>query len=122
MQRLRETSNRLGIPLQTLTEQYLGFAAAAKGTALEGAKAREVFEAVAEAGTAMGLRADQTAGSLLALQQMMSKGAVSAEEMRQLLGEQLYGALNIAARSIGLTTEQFSDLMERGMLSANKLQ
>ena len=121
MQRLRETSNRLGIPLQTLTEQYLGFAAAAKGTALEGAQAREVFEAVAEAGTALGLRSDQIAGSLLALQQMMSKGAVSAEEMRQQLGERLYGSLNIAARSIGLTTEQFSDLMERGLLPAAKL-
>jgi tape measure domain-containing protein len=121
MQRLRETSNRLGIPLQTLAEQYLGFAAAAKGTALEGAQAREVFEAVAEAGTALGLRSAQIAGSLLALQQMMSKGAVSAEEMRQQLGERLYGALNIAARSIGLTTEQFSQLMERGLLPAGRL-
>jgi tape measure domain-containing protein len=121
MRRLRETSDRLGIPLQTLAEQYLGFAAAAKGTALEGAKAREVFEAVAEAGTALGLRSEQIAESLLALQQMMSKGAVSAEEMRQQLGEHLYGALNIAARSIGLTTERFSELMERGLLPASKL-
>lgn len=121
MRRLRETSDRLGIPLQTLAEQYLGFAAAAKGTALEGAQAREVFEAVAEAGAALGLRSEQIAGSLLALQQMMSKGTVSAEEMRQQLGERLYGSLNIAARSIGLTTERFSELMERGLLPASKL-
>jgi tape measure domain-containing protein len=121
MRRLRETSDRLGIPLQTLAEQYLGFAAAAKGTALEGAQAREVFEAVAEAGTALGLRSEQIAGSLLALQQMMSKGNVSAEEMRQQLGERLYGSLNIAARSIGLTTERFTELMERGLLPASKL-
>ena len=121
MRRLRETSDRLGIPLQTLTEQYLGFAAAAKGTALEGAPARDVFEAAAEAGTALGLRADQIAGALLALQQMMSKATVSAEEMRRQLGERLFGALNIAARSIGFTTERFSDLMERGLLPASKL-
>jgi tape measure domain-containing protein len=121
MKRLREISDRLGVSLQTLAEQYLGFAAAAKGTALEGAKARDVFEAVAEAGTALGLSSEQIAGSLLALQQMMSKGAVSAEEMRQQLGERLYGSLNIAARSIGLTTESFSALMEKGLLPASRL-
>ena len=41
----------------------------------------------------MGLSADQTSGVLLALQQMISKGTVQAEELRGQLGERLPGAL-----------------------------
>lgn len=80
MEALRSASDRLGIPIRDLAEQYVGFAAAAKGSALAGDQARSIFLAVAEAGTALGLRSDQIARSLLALQQMMSKSRVSAEE------------------------------------------
>lgn len=46
MDRLRAESERLGVPLETLARSWLAFAAAARGTALEGAQAREVFTAL----------------------------------------------------------------------------
>ncbi|GIX27741.1 MAG: hypothetical protein KatS3mg123_1622 [Burkholderiales bacterium] len=120
MDRLRAESERLGVPLETLARSWLAFAAAARGTAIEGQQAREVFTALAEASTVLGLSQDQLQGALLAVQQMISKGTVSSEELRQQLGERLYGAMQIAARSLGITTQAFSDLLERGMIPADR--
>ncbi len=117
---LRAESERLGVPLETLARAWLSFAAAARGTALEGQQAREVFTALAEASTVLGLSQDQLQGALFAVQQMISKGTVSSEELRQQLGERLYGAMQIAARSLGITTQAFSDLLERGMIPADR--
>lgn len=120
MRRLQAESERLGVPLETLARAWLGFAAAARGTAIEGQQAREVFTSLTEASTVLGLSQAQLEGALMAVQQMISKGTVSSEELRQQLGERLYGAVQIAARSIGLTTQAFGDLLERGMIPAEK--
>lgn len=120
MQFLRTESERLGVPLQVLAQQWLSFAAAARGTTLEGQRAREAFVAISEAATVLGLSGDQLAGALLAVQQMISKGAVSSEELRQQLGERLFGAVQVAARAVGLTSEAFNDLLERGMVPVER--
>ena len=51
---LRAETDRLGIDLGASAHAFSGFAAAARGTALEGAAAREVFSGVAEAAATMG--------------------------------------------------------------------
>ncbi len=117
---LRELSDRLGVSLPETARAWLGFAAAARGTALEGERARQVFTAVAEAATVLGLSQEQLTGAFTALQQMMSKGVVSAEEMRGQLGERLFGAMQTAARAIGVTTEEFSAFLERGLIPADR--
>jgi tape measure domain-containing protein len=66
----------------------------------------------------MGLRADQTSGVLLALQQMISKGTVQAEELRGQLGERLPGAFQIAARAMGVTTAELGKMLEQGQVVA----
>ena len=113
---LTDLSNRLGLEFKSTAQAYGGFAAAARGTALEGQKARDVFEAVAKAGAVMGLSADQSSGALLAIQQMMAKGVVSAEEFRGQLGERMPIALQAGARALGVTTEEFSRLLESGKI------
>ncbi|MCX8016400.1 MAG: tape measure protein, partial [Rhodocyclaceae bacterium] len=120
MQRLRAESERLGVPLQTLAPSWLSFAAAARGTALEGEAARDVFTALTEASVTLGLSQEQLSGALLAVQQMISKGAVSSEELRQQLGERLYGAVQIAARSVGLASDEFNRLLERGLIPVER--
>ena len=46
---------------------------------------------------------------------MMSKGRVAAEELRGQLGERLPGAVQIAARAMGVTTAEFDKLMRAGL-------
>lgn len=116
---LRTTVRALGLDLQSAGQQFASLSAAARGTALEGEGARSIFDAVAKASTVMGLTADQTAGSLLAIQQMISKGTVSAEELRGQLGERLPGAFQTAARAMGVTTAELGKLLEQGALTTD---
>jgi len=118
---VREQSKRLGLDLESSARQFAQLAAAARGTALEGRAARDIFTAVAEASTVMGLSADQAGGALTAIQQIISKGTVSAEELRGQLGERLPGAFQIAARSIGVTTAELGKLLATGKLTAEQL-
>lgn len=113
---LRQTADQLGIRFTTLAEQYVGLAAAARGTTLEGQKTRDIFTAISRAVIATGGSADQVKGSLLAIQQIISKGTVSAEELRGQLGERLPGAFQIAARAMGITTSELGKMLEQGQL------
>lgn len=118
---LRETADRLGLSFRDITKEYVALAAASKDTALEGQITRDIFVGIGEAATVLGLSAEQTAGALNAIQQIISKGRVSAEELRQQLGERLFGAFRIAARSIGVTTAELDKMLERGELAAEEL-
>ena len=116
---LRGVTARLGLEFTSTAKAYGQFQAAAKGTALEGDKARAVFESVAKASAVMGLSADDTSGVLLALQQMLSKGTVSAEELRGQLGERLPGSFQVAARAMGVTTAELGKMLEQGQIVAD---
>lgn len=114
MQFIRAEAARLGLDLQSTADAYGKLAAAAKGTATEGQGARDIFSAVAEASTSLGLSADQSAGAFTAIGQMISKGTVSAEELRGQLVERLPGAVNIAARAMGVTTSELDGMLKKG--------
>lgn len=118
---LRKESERLGLNLESAGTAYTKLAAAAKGTVLEGKEARNIFVAISEASRVMGLSAEQTGGALTAIEQIISKGKVSAEELRGQLGERLPGAFQIAARSIGKTTEELDAMLKAGKLTAEEL-
>lgn len=113
---LRRVTNELGLEFNSSAKAYMGFAAAARNTSLEGQGARQVFEALSKASAVMGLSANQTEGALLALQQMVSKGTVSAEELRGQLGERLPGSFQIAARAMGVTTQELGKMLEQGQV------
>lgn len=111
---LRAETDRLGISFVGSAKQFAQMNAAAVGTALEGEKVRDIFTAVSEAGRVMGLQTFQIERAFLALQQMISKGTVQSEELRQQLGEQLPGAYQIAARAMGVTTQELSKMLKAG--------
>jgi tape measure domain-containing protein len=64
---------------------------------------------------------DDLKGSLNALSQMISKGTVSAEELRGQLGERLPGAFNLAAKAMGVTTAELGKMLENGEIMAGDL-
>lgn len=117
----REEAYRLGLDVRATAQSYAQFAAAAKGTALEGEGTRKIFSAVSQAATVLQLSAHDTRGALRALEQMISKGNVQAEELRQQLGERLPGAFQIAARAMGVTTQELNDMLENGEVLAEDL-
>lgn len=109
----------LGLRIKDLTQSYIGLLAASRGTTLEGQKSRDVFQSITKASVAYGLSNEQIQGALLAVQQMMSKGNVQAEELRGQLGERLPGAFQVAARAMGVTTAALSKMLEQGQVVAD---
>lgn len=118
---VRTTANALGLELMSTAQQYAFLAAAAKGTALEGQAIRDIFTGVATASSSLGLSAANTAGVLNSVQQMISKGVVSAEEMRQQFGERLPGGMAAAERAMGMTNEEFAKALESGQILSTDL-
>ncbi len=117
---LREVSDRLGQNFYQTAEAAKGFFAATKGTQLEG-DAERIFEGFTEASTALGLTTEQYNRVLLAIQQMISKGKISAEELRQQLGEALPKAVQIFAQALGVETSVLDKMLERGEVSIDVL-
>ncbi|QRM19706.1 tape measure protein [Dechloromonas sp. TW-R-39-2] len=118
---LKSASNRLGIDVQEAGRAYIGLTAAAKGTTMEGAQTRAIFEAVAGAMSKLGKSSAETEGALQAVSQMMSKGVVSMEEMRQQLGERLPGAMQATADAVGVTVDELVQMIGTGQVLASDL-
>ena len=118
---LKETSNELGLELQSTGQQYLSLTAATKGTTLEGEQTRQVFTAISRAMSVLGKSSAESERALQAVSQMASKGTVSMEELRGQLGEALPGALKAAADGAGITTSQLIKMVENGDVLAKDL-
>lgn len=114
---LRRTSDRLGISLGVLATEYSKFNIAAKNTSLEGEAARKIFVSVAEAARVNRSSTAEMAGVFTALTQIVSKGAVQMEELRQQLGDRLPGALKIMADGLGKSTAELIKMMEQGQVT-----
>ena len=114
-QYLSTLTRTLGISLFDAADAYVSLSAATKGTALEGAQTREIFEAVSVAMSSLGKSGQDTQSALLAITQIVSKGKVSMEELRGQLGERLPGAMQIAAEAMGVTTAELEKLVKGGI-------
>ncbi len=111
---IRKESERLGLVLPDQLDLFKKITAASKGMKLEGAGVKEIYLGIAEAGTALGMSGEEVKGALRAVEQMMSKGKVQAEELRGQLGERLPGAFQLAAKAMGVTTAELNKMLEQG--------
>jgi tape measure domain-containing protein len=120
-QRLSEFADRYGLNLIAVGEAYKNFAAAAVSANVPLEQTNYIFESVAKAASVLKLSNDDLKGSLNALSQMISKGTVSAEELRGQLGERLPGAFNLAAKAMGVSTAELGKMLENGEIMAGDL-
>ena len=107
-------ADEAGVEINGLQKSYTKFLASAKTTNLTNKETQNIFRQTAKAGAVLGLSTDDLNGSFRALEQILSKGKVQAEEIRGQLGERLPGAFQILAQSMGLTTAQLSKQLELG--------
>ncbi|GAB3314759.1 hypothetical protein GCM10027299_03310 [Larkinella ripae] len=111
-------SKDLGQNYLLLTKTYKGLAAATRETSLEGKVTQQIFKGVIEAGATLQLSNEEVEGSLYAISQMVSKGKVSMEELRQQLGERMPGAMRLLATALGVSEMKLNKLVEDGKLYA----
>lgn len=118
---LRDISDRSGTGFEQTATSFVRLEAAAKGTNLEGERTRKIFENITFAAAKLGLSSDEVGGSLRAIEQIMSKGTVQAEELRGQLGDRIPGAFQVMADALGITTKKLGELMKQGQITSDAL-
>lgn len=111
--RVKSVSDELGLSLIHTADGAKKLFASAQGTQLEG-EVDKVFRAFSSMGAALKLTGDEMDSVFLAISQSISKGKLTAEEMRSQLAERMPGAIQLLAKSIGVTTRQLDKMFEDG--------
>ena len=117
---LQRISEAYGVELSGLTKQFTQFYVSAKDK-ISSNEIQGIFESITKAGASMGLSTQQQERAFLALNQMMSKGTIQAEELRGQLGEALPGAFGIMAKAMGVTERQLGQMMKDGRVIASEV-
>lgn len=115
---VRGITDELNIPVLSSLESFSKLAAAARKTKLEGQPLKDLFEGIATGAKGLQLNTQDLNLVMFAFTQVLSKGKLSAEEVRLQIAERLPGAVGIFARAIGVTEAEFNKLLESGSLLA----
>ncbi len=113
---LVKTSERLGLNLLKTAKRYNTFLAAAQQANLTQKETNDIFETFADVGANLALSSDEMGSIFLALEQMLSKGKVSTEELRRQLGEKLPGAMGIMADALEVSTGKLDEMLRKGLV------
>lgn len=113
---LKELADKYRVSLQSLSEGYTQLAIAARGTKLEGDPVKDLFEGITASVKALRLNTADTSLVLNAYTQILSKGKVSMEELRQQLGEKFPPAMQVFSKALGLSTAEFNTLVSKGAI------
>jgi lambda family phage tail tape measure protein len=119
LQFIDATSRRLAIPQDQLNKQFTQLSASVIGAGGNVDAAKLAFEGIAAGIRGTGGNLNDMEAALRATAQVFSKGKVSAEELRQQIGERLPGAFTLFAQSIGKTPQELDKLLEGGEVGLN---
>jgi tape measure domain-containing protein len=126
--RLSERIRTLGLDYQSTIEQFSSFSIAAQQANFTVLQTEDMFVRFASSLRAVGASNLQVQRSFYALQQMMSKGVVAAEELRRQMGESLPGAASLMYQAYkklhpeSVQTERdFMKLQEEGKILSREV-
>lgn len=98
---LIELGNKYGQSINNLERSFGKFLAASRGAGVEIDTVKDIFQGLTQAVSSFGLSSADANLAFLAVEQMMGKGVVSAEELRRQLGERIPTAMTAMARAVG---------------------
>lgn len=119
LQGLIALNQKLGSSFEAAAAPAAKFFAASKDS-LVSSDIRNIFEAFSEVSVALQLNKQEVTGVFLALQQIASKGRVSMEELRLQLAERVPGAMQLAAKSMGMSMKDFEDSVRKGTINSSE--
>ena len=114
---LAKTSKELAIPQDVIVRQFTSLTASVKGAGLSVDDAQDSFLAIASGIRGTGGSLEDMKSAMRATSQVFSKGKVSAEELRQQLGERLPGAFTLFAASMDKTPAELDKALEQGKVT-----
>lgn len=119
---VQESTERFAIPQEILTRQFTKLQASVQGAGGNLDDTKDAFNGIVAAVRATGGSLNDVDAALTATAQVFSKGKVSAEELRQQIGERLPGAFTLFAESMGLTPAELDKALEQGKVSLQDFQ
>jgi tape measure domain-containing protein len=119
---VEKLSRQFAIPQEIITRQYTKLAASVTGAGGSFKDAEKAFLGVAAGVRGTGGSLQDLDSALTATAQVFSKGKVSAEELRQQIGERLPGAFTLFAKSLDLTPQELDKALEDGKVSLQDFQ
>jgi tape measure domain-containing protein len=108
---ISKISEKWGLEIKAATNQYTQFYTASKGL-LSLSDIQTTFEGIAKAGSVMGLSVDKQSAAFYAIDQMMSKGTITAEELKKQLGNAMPGAIKAMAMAYMELHPQIKSIQE----------
>ena len=119
---IKKTTEDFAIPQDVVTRQFTRLQASVQGAGGNIEDTKVAFNGIVAAVRATGGSLADVDGALTATAQVFSKGKVSAEELRQQIGERLPGAFTLFAESIGKTPQELDKALEDGKVSLQDFQ
>lgn len=118
---VRDVANRLGIEFGAAADVFSKFASATKGTAVEGERAKFIFESFSKAILATGGSTRDISGAFTQLTQGISKGRFELEDLKS-IAERIPGFFSQFAESLGVTTADLFKLISAGQIGAVEIE
>ena len=115
---IEQQAFKTGTSFDVVARGYRNFFAAANMAGFNNKQIQSMYADVLLSARSIGATQQQTEGALLALEQMISKGTVSMEELRRQLGNALPGAFEIGAKAMNMTTMEFNKFVKTGKLAS----
>jgi tape measure domain-containing protein len=119
---ISKATKDFAIPQEILTKQFTKLQASIQGAGGNIEDTEVAFKGIVAAVRATGGSLQDVDSALIATAQVFSKGKVSAEELRQQIGERLPGAFSLFAASIGKTPQELDKALEDGKVSLQDFQ
>ena len=115
-----DLANELGLRALDLRSAFGNLSAAMRGSGVELEQQQKLFRGLSQAAVVLGRSQDEVRSIFLAIEQIGSKGRLSAEELRRQLGNVLPGAFGIAARALKISNAELDRALKAGEISASE--
>lgn len=119
---IQQTTKDFAVPQDVVTRQFTKLQASVQGAGGNLEDTKTAFNGIVAAVRATGGSLADVDAALTATAQVFSKGKVSAEELRQQIGERLPGAFTLFAESMGKTPQELDKALEDGKVSLQDFQ
>lgn len=127
MKFVQDQAYRLGLDLKIASQGYTQMSIAADGV-LSKSQNNDLFKSFSEYSTALQVDPVKYQRGITAIQQMMGKGQIMAEELKQQLAEGIPGSLQVFVKATqdafgdtSIDVEKLMDMMQKGELKAAKV-
>ena len=117
----RKLAKEYGQDLNDLTNTYAKMRAAGDKAGIAVGTQEKMYKSFIRTFSAFNMTRSESGLAMLALEQMLSKGKISAEELRRQLGEKVPIAMAAMANAAGVPISQLDTLLKQGKLLSSEI-